>query len=451
MRLVRCGRIASVVVMDWLARSAAETPEAPALVFEDRTFTYAEMDGAADAAASILGATPRLASGAVALWGERDPATVAALWGIPRHGAMAVPVDPGLPPADSMDLTRRAGVRALWAIPDRGIDGLLARRAPPANGWGPGHPDSRFLIHTSGSEGAAKGVILTGENIAAAAEASRLRLGNGPADTWLAVLPLFHVGGLAILWRQAEVGGTVVLHHRFDADAAAAALGDGSVTLASLVPTMLRRILDRGVKPSTRLRAVLVGGGFASQDLIRRAREAGYPVLPTYGMTETGGQVATVAPDEQVGAPGGVGRPLDGFEVRISGEGRIEVRGAAVSSGYLGEKPREPGSWFTTGDLGEIDAEGRLTVRGRADNVLVTGGENVSPEVVASVIAGHPGVVAAHALGEPDLEWGTRLVVEVVLQGADVDDVRDWAASRLSRPAMPREWRVVDRLSEKAF
>ena len=436
--------------MDWLAAAAGHRPDAPALITPERTISWAELDRAADGVASIVCGSG-LEGGAVALWGERHPATVAALWGISRARATVVPVDPRLPPAEAMHLTREAGARGLWAHPEGGFDRLLSRPAFDSPGWGPPHPDARLVLFTSGTEGRHKGVVLSGDNVGASVAGSRDRLGNGPDDAWLAVLPLFHVGGLAILWRQAEQAAPTVLEERFDPARVGAMLGE--VAFVSLVPTMLRRVLEAGSAPGA---AALVGGGPADPGLLRRALDAGIPPLQTYGMTETTSQVCTVAPGEAEADLGTAGRPIPGAEVRVvargepvvGAEGRIEVRGPMVSPGYLGEEARPADSWFATGDLGSIDEMGRLTVMGRADSLIVTGGENVHPAMVEQALRAHPGVADARVFGVPDEEWGRRVVAEVILAGAGLDEVRRWAERNLSPAQRPKEWRAVPAVSE---
>ncbi|MBI5156380.1 MAG: AMP-binding protein [Acidimicrobiia bacterium] len=193
---------------------------------------------------------------------------------------------------------------------------------------------------------------------------------------------------------------------------------------------------------------MLLGGGPADPSLVRHALDAGLPVLQTYGMTETCSQVCTVAPGEAEAALGTAGRPLDGAEVSIATDGRIRVRGPMVSSGYLGEEPRAD-PWFTTGDLGAIDAARRLTVLGRADAVIVTGGENVHPVGVERALRAVPGVVDARVFGEPDAEWGSRVVAEVVLEGATLAEVDRAARIALAPAEVPRRWVVVDAISDK--
>ncbi len=444
--------------MDWLRSSAQRLPGAPALVGGGRVLSYADLDAAADAAAAALAAGGVVPGDRVAFWGEGTAAAVAAVWGIPRAGAVAVPLGARLAPAEAMALTRALGVRVLWG-PGPKLD--LARppvrpQERPIGRGGPPHAGARIVVMTSGTGGAARPVVLTGANVAASAAASQARLGNGPGDRWLCPLPLHHVGGLSVLWRSAREGGTVVLAERFDRAETAALLTGGSIAFASLVPTMLRRVLEEHTGPFPGVRAVLVGGGPADPALLARAREAGLPVLATYGMTETTSQVATEAPGEAGARPGSVGRPLDGFAVRVIDEvgrtlapgqvGRLEVRGAAVSPGYLGEPERGPGEWLRTGDLGFLDRDGYLFVVGRADDVIVTGGEKVHPAVVEAALREHPLVADARVYGEEDPEWGQRVVAEVApVPGASLDPegLAVHARARLAGYQVPRRWLVV--------
>ncbi|MEE9299085.1 MAG: class I adenylate-forming enzyme family protein [Acidimicrobiia bacterium] len=438
--------------MDVLATAAAERPDAPALITATRTVGYAELDQAASGVAAIVASSGTFGTGAVAFWGERTIDSVAAVWGIPRAGIAAVPVDPKLPPAEAMALTRSAGVRGLWIAPEGGFDTLVER----GSRWEPDFPrrsDHQYVLFTSGSEGLPKGVRLDGDNIAAAVAASRHRLGNERDDPWLCVLPLFHVGGLSVLWRQAEAGAPVVLLERFEAAQAADAFG--SVAFASLVPVMLGRALAASPARTLDLKAVLVGGAASAPDLLIEAQQQGIPAVPTYGMTETCSQVATPHPNDEL--DGSVGRPLPGVEVRTvdaageptDGEGRIQVRGPIVMRGYVGDSDRSTGDWFETSDLGKLDDTGRLTVIGRADEVLIVGGENVHPAAVERLLGRHDDILRVRVFGVPDAEWGTRIVAEVETGGTDVAELEAWAAAHLSPPMRPREWRLVEEAERK--
>lgn len=320
-----------------------------------------------------------------------------------------------------------------------GISGAGVVVTPP--GVEPSDPGdlggAALVVYTSGTTGGPKGVRLTKGNLKAAARASVSHLSHGPGDTWLAAMPLHHVGGISVLVRSAYAGGAVLLQKGFQPAEFARAL-HAEATMASVVPTMLHRLLEADPGPYQGLRAVLVGGGPIPPGLLEGAAQAGLPVLPTYGMTETFGQVATLRPGSSLGHRA---HPLPGVEIRIEEDRRIAVRGPQVSPGYLDEPDRESG-WLQTGDLGEMDGEGALRVLGRADTVIVTGGENVDPARVESRLAQHPAVDEAVVIGLPDPEWGE--VLACLYTGTALpDELRVWLGERLPGHMIPREWRAV--------
>src|SRR5690606_31876585 len=203
------------------------------------------------------------------------------------------------------------------------------------------------IVFTSGTTGQPKGAMLTYGNHFWSAMASAYRIGVLPGDRWLSILPLYHVGGLAVLFRSCLYGTAAVLQEGFEVEAVNRSLDEEAITLASLVPTMLYRLLPaRSSWPDT-LRLVLLGGAAASPELVAQAAAAGVPVATTYGLTEASSQVATMLPEEVRRKPGSAGRPLLFNQVRIvddsgaplpAGEvGEIAVRGPAVMAGYYGE------------------------------------------------------------------------------------------------------------------
>ena len=220
----------------------------------------------------------------------------------------------------------------------------------------------------------------------------------------------------------------------------------GAVTMASLVPTMLHRILELNLGPYDRMKGVLLGGAAASRDLVERGLEAGLPILQTYGMTETCSQVATVAPGEGLESLGTAGRPLNGMRVSIDGGevGEIVVDGAAVSPGYLGESDRCKG--HRTGDLGYLDDDGRLVILGRIDDMVVTGGENVLPQRVAEVISRHRFVDRVEVVGVLDSEGKSRGLSAIGVAGATRRRIEGWARERLARHEVPKRWVFVEEL-----
>jgi O-succinylbenzoic acid--CoA ligase len=303
--------------------------------------------------------------------------------------------------------------------------------------------DADLVVFTSGTTGRPKGVRLTRLNVTAAASASAEHLGHGPEDDWLLAMPMHHVGGVSIVMRQAYTGGSITMLDGFDPGAFAATM-KGSVTMVSMVPTMLARLVERG--PFSGLRAVLVGGGPIAPGLLEAGAEAGLPVLPTYGMTETFGQVATLRPGSPLAYKA---HPLPGVKLDIGRNGRIAVKGPQVSPGYAGE-PDRPDPWFVTNDLGEIDDEGALRVMGRIDTVIISGGEKVNPESIESALRAHGGVDDAVVVGVPDTEWGEQVVCGYT-GTASAEELRSWLSERVPDFMIPKRFVALEAIPRTAL
>lgn len=325
------------------------------------------------------------------------------------------------------------------------------------------------IVYTSGTTGRPKGAVLTHGNFTWGAVGSALRLGQQPDDRWLVPLPLCHIGGLAVLWRSALYGTAVVLQPRFDAAEVARALEEEVVSQLSLVPVMLQRLLvvwDDRPAPSA-LRAVLLGGGAASEELVIRARALGFPICPTYGLTEAASQVATVPPGRGAVRPGSAGPPLVVTEVRIvaadgteqpaGSEGEIQVRGPTVMSGYWNAPAATgaalAGGWLHSGDIGWLAEDGELFVLDRRESLVVTGGENVYPAEIEAVLDAHPGVAASCVVGLPDPVWGAVVVAAVeALPGAarDPEELARYLREHLAGYKIPRRIVWLDALPRTA-
>jgi O-succinylbenzoic acid--CoA ligase len=272
--------------------------------------------------------------------------------------------------------------------------------------------------------------------VRASAEATLRRLG-GPG-AWLLALPVSAVAGLQVLCRSIVGGTDPTVPAPAEPLAAAVARMPAGRRYTALVPTQLRRYLDAEPAALRGFDAVLVGGAATDPGLLARAREERVAVVTTYGMTETAGGCVYD------------GEPLDGVRVRVR-DGGIELAGPVLATGYRldpeGTAAAFAGGWFRTRDAGVLDAAGRLTVHGRLDDVVVTGGVNVAPQAVEAVLRQHPDVADAVVFGRPDDEWGQRVVAAVVpAPGAEPDlaALRPWVAERLGAPAAPRELHRVD-------
>jgi O-succinylbenzoic acid--CoA ligase len=265
------------------------------------------------------------------------------------------------------------------------------------------------------------------------------------------------MGGLAPFVRSVLYGTAVVVQREFDAAETARVLDAHDVTGVSLVPTMCKRLLDTGWEPADSLRFVLLGGGPASPDLVDRCRERGVPVCPTYGMTEAASQIATARPETAFEHRGTVGQPLlntdvsvlaDGDPAETGERGELVVSGPTVTPGYLDDAATDAAfseRGFHTGDVGYRDEDGHLWVVGRADDRIVTGGENVESHAVAATIRACPGVEDAAVVGLPDEEWGER-VAALVVGTVDPETIRDHCRAELAPYEVPKTVRVVAEL-----
>ncbi|MBO1766013.1 o-succinylbenzoate--CoA ligase [Allobranchiibius sp. GilTou38] len=323
---------------------------------------------------------------------------------------------------------------------------------------GPLPDDLALVVSTSGSTGSPKRAMLTAAALRASADATHERLG-GPGQ-WLLAMPAHHIAGTQVIIRSLRAGTDLLVLDRFDVDGFVSRTAQLTEERAytSVVPTQLGRLLDAAPESLRRYAGILLGGAAASPTLLARAADAGVSVLTTYGMSETAGGCVYD------------GVPLAGVSVELEEDGRITLAGPTIAHGYLADPERTEAAFdlstplrrFRTDDLGEV-RDGVLRVLGRRDDVIVTGGLKVAPQVVQDAAAALPGVADAVALALPDPEWGQVVALAVVptrfghaqrgtsdpLRMSDswtVHEVRDALRGDLPAYALPRRLLVLDAL-----
>lgn len=295
----------------------------------------------------------------------------------------------------------------------------------------PGEP-TPWVVETSGSTGRPKRVQLSRRAVLASVSATERRLGG--RGQWVLALPPSYVAGVQVICRSLVAGHPPLL-----LDAAAPVWPREGTWFTSLVPTQLLRVLDDPdqVAALRTARTVLLGGGPMDPALRARAEEAGVRVVATYGMAETAGGCVYD------------GMPLDGVALALGDGGRIRIGGPTVFDGYEGDPEQTAevlvDGWFLTSDAGRLDEDGRLSVLGRLDDMVVSGGVNVPAAAVAARLRAHPDIAACEVLGVPDPEWGTR-VVAFVVGGVSVEEVRDFVAAAHPRSWAPRQVVALDAL-----
>jgi o-succinylbenzoate---CoA ligase len=477
-------------MLAWLAQRAVENAESIALIYKAQKWTYAELNQEASEMAARLAAMGVKRGDHVAVLMPNRPEYVMLIYAVARLGAVLVPLntrltaqelryqleqsDAGLMVCSSETETKAVELLdAMWrtvSVDESGdVRTTSLRTLEPASAESyqgvplmPGQVQA--IVFTSGTTGQPKGAMITFANHFHSALGTLYRLEPAAMHRWLLCMPLYHVGGLSIVLRCCLFGTTVVLHDGFNVAAVSEAIDRDTITIVSLVPTMLHRLIEhRGDRalPET-LRCVLLGGAAAGKRLIDQCIERNIPIALTYGLTEACSQVATASPVEVRRKPGTVGKPLTNVAVRIvdaeghvmpRGEiGEITVAGMTLMRCYYNQPDATDqvlkGNWLHTGDLGYIDKDDDLWIVQRRSDLIVSGGENVYPAEVEAVLEAHPGVKSACVVGIDDAEWGHRVAALIVPMHGTLseDDILAHCRAQLAGYKVPRVIQFCDAL-----
>jgi acyl-CoA synthetase (AMP-forming)/AMP-acid ligase II len=451
-----------------------------ALACEGESLTYAELFGAAGAAAAEISAA---GVERVALLDVTSPALPVALFasawaGVPfaplsyrltggELGALLARVAPALLVAGDERAGSLAAPTGIRVVP-RSAFLARARGGAVSAEWSMDPEAIAVLLFTSGTTGAPKAALLRHRHLVNYILGSVEFGGAEASDATLVSVPPYHVAGIAATLSSVYAGRRLVQLPTFAADAWLDLAAAERVTHAFVVPTMLARIVEalsaRGGAALPALRALSYGGGRMPLAVIERALELlpGTEFTNAYGLTETSSTIALLGPEDHRAAAASddpavrrrlssAGRPLPGVEVEIRDEdgkcvaagerGEIHVRGEQVSGEYLGREPTTlAGGWFPTRDGGWLDEEGYLHLEGRLDDVIVRGGENLSPGEIEDVLLGHPAVRECAVLGVPDVEWGEAVAACVVLhegRSASEAELQGFVRERLRSSRTP--------------
>jgi o-succinylbenzoate---CoA ligase len=412
-----------------LRSAARRSPDAPAIVGAGGSLAYGELDQHVSVAAAKVQELGFGAGDRVALYLPKDERYLVLLLALIRTGCVACLLSTRLPPRGAAPLPERTACRALISTSEEILETPGVRTLRPEDllsggtATRDGSQTSKELwlaldrpatvVFTSGSAGVPKAALHTFRNHYFSARGSNTNIALAPGDRWLHSLPLYHVGGLSIVFRCLLAEATVVLP---EPDVP---LGEAvaSATHVSLVSTQLLRLLREGGLEAGGLEAIILGGGPLPTSLVDEAADLGLPVHTSYGLTEMASQVTTTPPGATRKELHTSGRPLPHREVGISGDGEILVRGETLFAGYVEgdavDRPLDADGWFHTGDIGDLSENGYLRVLGRKDNLFVSGGENIQPEEIEEALSSLAGVEVAVVVPIPDPEFGARPVAFV--------------------------------------
>jgi fatty-acyl-CoA synthase len=450
----------------WITDRARTTPHRVAIEFGEREVTYAELD----ASSSDLARSFEPGQVVSTLTGN-SPEHVALLFACAKAGAILHPISWRLAPAEIAYQLDDAG-SAFFLVEDEyaelGDAALsLARVKPstkPSRGSdplsAPGGDDGLLLIYTSGTTGKPKGALLTHANCFWTNLSFDLATGIGGDDVALAFLPQFHCGGwnvqpLLAWWK----GARVLLERAFDPARALRLIEERRVTTMMGVPAnYLFMAQEPGFADADlgSLRRAVVGGAPMPVPLLETWRDRGVEIVQGYGLTEAAPNVLCLPPEDAMRKLGSAGKPYPFVDVDVSADGELLVRGPNVFAGYW-RNPEATAQtivdgWLHTGDVVERDDEGYFWIKGRLKEMFISGGENVYPAEVESVLHEHPRVKDAAVVGVPDERWGEVGAAFVVLGGAVTEEeLIAFARERLARFKVPKSVHAVDELPRNSM
>jgi O-succinylbenzoic acid--CoA ligase len=470
-----------------VAAAAASSPNLTACVLPDRTISFAQLDNLVTAMSRDLLEWGIKPGARFAMLLPNSLTAAALIFAAARIGASIVPLNLKLLPGDWQEMCAEAecvlvctNSEHLHRLDESHPPSLVIDEPQLERSSHPGIHDEFImtnldvdleatLIFTSGSTGHPKGVALTNGNYYYNAAGSNVNIRLDHGDCWFLSLPLCHVGGVSILHRAFQAGVAVQIAERFDPDEINKLLDLGGITHVSLVPVMLKLLLEarQGRPLPTTLRTILLGGAAAPLDLVEDIRRLNLPVLTTYGMTEATSQVTTMSPFDSYGKLSTSGRALEYCQVKIVADdgqalppnevGRIAVAGQILYKGYVtgrGEVEPRRDEWFQSGDLGMLDEDGYLTVKGRADEMIISGGENIYPQEIMQAADAYAKISSSAVIVIPDKTWGQRpvLYVETVDAGSFNEvEFRDWLSRHIARFKMPEQIIAVEQLPRTAL
>ncbi|MEK0174336.1 o-succinylbenzoate--CoA ligase [Tetragenococcus halophilus] len=467
------------VIPHWLSKQADLKPNQLALEYNGKeTLSFQELAQASQSMARRLANLGVEKGSHVALLSQNNVNMVIAIHALSYLGAVAVLLNTRLSANELQFQINDAKVNLLvtsvfFSDKTEGIDvpqkksfselqRLPEKEVPLQNELVLNDPFT--IIYTSGTTGFPKGVVHTYGNHWWSAIGSALNLGISPQDKWLTVLPLFHVSGLSTLFKSVIYGMPIYLMTSFEPEKVHEALMKNHITMISVVTVMLQRLLEQMAteRYPEQLRCVLLGGGPAPKPVLEQARKKEVPVFQSYGLTETSSQIVTLSPQDALRKIGSAGKPLVPAQLKIHdpstrGVGEIYVKGPMVTKGYFNNPTADQKAfqtdWLKTGDLGYLDEEGFLYVVDRRNDLIISGGENIYPSEIESVVSELTGVQEVGVTNRSDDQWGEVPVAFIVKDTQNVLDeemVQTYLKSRLASYKVPKKIYFVEQLPRNA-
>ncbi|CAH0418758.1 o-succinylbenzoate--CoA ligase [Periweissella ghanensis] len=458
-------------MQNWLTKQVSLNPERVALTVANQSWTFKELQAAVLKIAGQLATLTATTNQRIAILAKNTAASYMTIMAVQQLGIQPVLLNFRLANDELHRQLQDAGVTTLL------IDDELADKIPnwmalpvdmhllstvQAAAVSPIEVVADFsdtavasIMYTSGTTGNPHGVLQTYQNHFYSAIGSALNLGLQATDRWLCAVPLFHISGLSIMMRSLIYGMGVDLVARFDDVAVTKRLIEQPIAIMSVVPTMLKRLL--AVAPITgynaKFRCFLLGGGPIDPATLTQCEQQNIAVIQSYGMTETASQIVALNFDDARAKIGSVGKPLFPVQIRLAnpeqGIGEIELQAPNLTAGYLNQaadfaRKITADGWYKTGDLGFIDDDGFLFIKGRQDDMFISGGENIFPDEVEHAYSQYPGIQAIAVVGKADSDWGMIPVAFVISdQVLDTQALQQFGRMHLAHYKVPVEFRSI--------
>ncbi|HCZ38081.1 O-succinylbenzoic acid-CoA ligase [Brochothrix thermosphacta] len=464
-------------VNNWLSQRVEQSPTASALIYDNETTTFRELG---KRVWSIAGKLQTVISPGqhVALLGENNRAMYELILALQQIGAVTVFINNRLTASEiNYQLEQSDTTQLLYADNFKELVAVLDLAQRPALSFvslekltAPAMIPNKTvslkatasMMFTSGSTGHPKAVQQTYGNHLASAMGTAMTNALGVGDCWYCAVPLFHISGLSIMMRSLLFGTAVMLEQKFDAFRLGLLLTEGTITHASVVTTMLHRLLDTTsstYRCHPAVKVVLLGGGPVTKELLAACQERNIPVIPSYGMTETAAQAVAMPLDKVADKLGSAGLPLFQTQLRINKGteatdtvGDIWLKGANITPGYYGKQSTDfQNGWFRTGDVGYLDNEGFLYVKERAGDLIISGGENIYPTEIEHVLLGHPAIKEIAVVGVPNEQWTQVPVAYIVTDKAVTEaELAHFLKNKLAKYKWPQAYYHVEKLPRTA-
>lgn len=459
-----------IMVPNWIIQRASLTPNRIALRFQDKSWTYQELNEQSLLIAKQLVSLGIMRGDRIALYASSTADLIFMIGGCMHLQCEMVMLNLRLSKTELAYQIEDARVSAILTE-DSLVDKLPSSDTriyaftdifasegkvfSPSSEWN--ESDTMTIMYTSGTTGFPKGVRQTVGNHLSSATSSLYNTGLLKEEAWLCTVPLFHISGFSMFCKCILHGVELVLYTKFDAKKVADQLVEGSVTRMSVVSVTLARIIEelenRGERASERFQTMLAGGGPVPIDYLERAAELGIEIAQTYGMTETASQTTTLSSEDAMRKIGSAGKPLFFNQISIDGanepfeEGEILIRGPHVTPGYIGrfkEKSALQEGWLHSGDIGYLDEEGYLFVVDRRADLIISGGENIYPAEIENALISHPAVREAGVCGIENEKWGQVPYGFVVTKGnIDEEDLLIYCKEHLAGYKVPKRIFIV--------